>query len=189
MRRVLTASLMILTLVFMAGTAFADDDDPAKIRQEIDKMTSESLARLYKESPSAKGAIQSAYGYSVFDNFGLKILVFGSGKGAGVAVENKSGKRTYMKMVELQAGLGMGGKSFTVVMVFDNKQVFDSFVNSGWEFGGQATAAAKHEDDGGAMQGATNVAPGIWMYQMTDSGLEAAITAKGTKYYKDDDLN
>jgi hypothetical protein len=27
------------------------------------------------------------------------------------------------------------------------------------------------------------------MYQMTDKGLAAEITIKGTKYYKDDDLN
>jgi len=27
------------------------------------------------------------------------------------------------------------------------------------------------------------------MYQMTDKGLAAEITAKSTKYYKDDDLN
>jgi hypothetical protein len=27
------------------------------------------------------------------------------------------------------------------------------------------------------------------MYQMTDKGLSAEITAKSTKYYKDDDLN
>jgi hypothetical protein len=27
------------------------------------------------------------------------------------------------------------------------------------------------------------------MYQMTDKGVALEITAKGTKYYKDDDLN
>jgi len=26
------------------------------------------------------------------------------------------------------------------------------------------------------------LAPGVWMYQMTDKGLAAEITAKGTKY-------
>ena len=36
---------------------------------------------------------------------------------------------------------------------------------------------------------ATNVSEGVWMYQLTDNGLAAEITAKGTKYYRDDDLN
>ena len=39
------------------------------------------------------------------------------------------------------------------------------------------------------MQGAMSVSTGVWLYQMTDTGLAAELTAKGTKYYKDDDLN
>jgi hypothetical protein len=74
-------------------------------------------------------------------------------------------------------------------VVFDNDKVLDSVVNSGWEFGGQATAAAKTGDKGAAMTGAASVSDGIWLYQMTDKGLAAEITVKSTKYYKDDDLN
>jgi hypothetical protein len=29
----------------------------------------------------------------------------------------------------------------------------------------------------------------VWMYQLTDKGLALEITAKSTKYSKDDDLN
>jgi hypothetical protein len=61
--------------------------------------------------------------------------------------------------------------------------------NSGWQFGGQSTAALKTEDKGGAMAGAASVSDGVWMYQLTDKGLAVEITAKSTKYYKDDDLN
>lgn len=39
------------------------------------------------------------------------------------------------------------------------------------------------------MQGAMSVSPGVWLYQMTDKGLALELTAKGTKYSKDDDLN
>jgi lipid-binding SYLF domain-containing protein len=81
-------------------------------------------------------------------------------------------------------------KKFRVVFVFDNQKVFDSFVNSGWQFGGQADAAAKTSPEkGGSMQGAASVSDGVWMYQLTDKGLAVEITATGTKYSKDDDLN
>ncbi len=30
---------------------------------------------------------------------------------------------------------------------------------------------------------------GVWLYQLTDDGLAVELTAKGTKYYRDDDLN
>jgi hypothetical protein len=39
------------------------------------------------------------------------------------------------------------------------------------------------------MAGAASVSKAVWMYQLTDKGLAVEITAKGTKYHKDDDLN
>jgi hypothetical protein len=33
------------------------------------------------------------------------------------------------------------------------------------------------------------VSPGVWLYQITDDGLAAELTATGTKYYKGKDLN
>ena len=94
-----------------------------------------------------------------------------------------------MKMLELQAGLGFGVKKFRVVFVFDNEKVFNEFVNSGWQLGGQSTAAAKTAGRGTAMAGAASVSDGVWMYQLTDKGLAAEITAKATKDYEDEDLN
>jgi lipid-binding SYLF domain-containing protein len=158
-------------------------------QKEVQKVSRETLAKLYKAQPSAKKAVEGAAGYAVFSNFGMKILVAGGGSGSGIAVDNKTKKETYMKMVEVQAGLGMGIKKFRVVFVFDTQKSLNDFVNSGWEFGGQTTAAAKSGDQGIALAGAVSVAPGVWMYQLTDTGLAAEITGKGTKYYKDSDLN
>ena len=73
----------------------------------------------------------------------MKILVAGGGSGKGIAVNNKTKATTYMKMAELQAGLGFGVKKFQLVWVFETEAALNNFVNSGWEFGGQATAAAK----------------------------------------------
>ena len=168
--------------------ANAADDKKAEEQQAVRKMAQDTLQRLYKAEPKAKGAVQGAAGYAVFSNTGVKILMLGSGKGEGIAV-NKSKQETFMKVVELQAGLGFGVKKFSVIFVFDNDTAFNSFVNSGWEFGGQTTAAATTGDKGGAMTGAASVSPGVWMYQLTDKGVALEITAKGTKYYKDDDLN
>jgi lipid-binding SYLF domain-containing protein len=177
-----------LFCVLTVGT-FAEDKKE-KEKTEIRQMSKETLTRLYKLQPSAQAAIQKSYGYAVFSNTGIKILFGGSGNGEGVAINSQSKAETFMKMFEVQAGLGMGVKKFKVVFVFDNQKAFDGFVNSGWEFGGQASAAAKTSPEkGGAMQGAASVSDGLWMYQMTDKGLALEITAKGTKYSKDDDLN
>ena len=161
-----------------------------KKRVEIRKMAADTLVRLYKAQPLAKKAVKSSAGYAVFSNTGVKILVSGSGKGQGVAVNNKSKKETFMKMLELQVGLGFGVKKFKLVFVFDTDEAFNNFVNSGWQFGGQSDAAAKAgEVKGASAAGAVSLSKGVWLYQLTDKGLALEITVKGSKYYKDDDLN
>ena len=181
------AVFAVVAMVIAAGPAWAASKQEKQ--QEVQKVSRETLAQLYKSQPSARNAIAKAAGYATFSNFGMKIFVAGSGSGSGLAFDNKTKKTTYMKMIEVQAGLGIGVKKFRVIFVFDTQKALNDFINSGWEFGGQATAAAKSGDKGAEMAGAVSVAPGVWMYQLTDTGLAAEITGKGTKYYKDSDLN
>ena len=174
------------------GKDKSEAEKQEEIKQEqadIRKMVNETLNRLYKLQPGAKSAIANSAGYAVFNNFGMKIFVAGGGSGKGILFDKKKNKEVFMKMIEAQAGLGMGIKKFSVIFVFDKQSNVDAFVNSGWEFGGQATAAAKMGEEGGAFAGAMSVSPGVWMYQLTDDGLAVELTGKGTKYYKDDDLN
>jgi len=180
---------LVLTLAMCLACAAFADDKVEKERAEIQKIEKDTLAKLYAAQPSAKSAIESAAGYAVFNNFGMKILVAGSGSGKGVAVDRKTHKRTYMRMGELQAGLGIGVKKFQVVFVFETPDKLEAFLIQGWEFGGQTTAAASTGDKGGSMQGALSVSPGVWIYQLTDKGLAVEATVKGTKYWKDEALN
>jgi len=179
--------LTLLVLILSALTIVAKSKEEKQ--EEARKKANDTLQRLYKAKPSAQAAIKRAAGYAVFNSGGAKILVAGAGRGKGIAVDNATQKVTYMKMREIQAGLGMGVKKFSTIFVFETKDALERFINSGWEFGGQTTAAAKAGDGGGSLQGATSVSPGVWMYQLTDKGLALELTGKGTKYSKDDDLN
>ncbi len=166
------------------------DKRPAEEQREgFIEQSQEILNELYAMKPEARQAVESAYGYATFSNFGMKIFLAGGGSGRGIAISNKTDEKVYMKMAEIQAGLGLGVKKFMLVWVFENKKAFDQFVHSGWEFGGQASAAAKYDEKGGSFQGAVAVAPGVWLYQMTDKGLALELTVKGTKYFKDKTLN
>jgi len=179
--------MMFAMILMVATPSFAKTKEQKQA--DVRKSANETLAKLYKARPSAKATIKAASGYAAFSNFGMKILLAGGGKGQGIAFDNGTKKTTYMKMLEVQAGLGMGVKKFRTVFVFETRDAMDQFINKGWEFGGQATAAAKSGDKGGSYQGAVQVMPGVWMYQLTDKGLALELTGKGTKYYKDDDLN
>ncbi len=183
---VLIVMVFALSLLIAAS---APEKTKAQKQAEVRKQADQALAQLYKSRPSARASITAAAGYAAFSNFGMKILLAGGGKGQGIAFDNRTQKVTYMKMLEVQAGLGFGVKKFRTIFVFETRDAMDQFVNAGWEFGGQATAAAKSDDKGGAYQGAVSVMPGVWMYQLTEKGLALELTGKGTKYYKDDDLN
>jgi len=180
----------IWILLLVSGAVFAASSSAEKdaARADIRKKSAEVLNKLYKLQTSARQAVQSAAGHATFSNFGMKILVAGSGTGKGVAIK-KGGKDVFMKMIEVQAGLGFGIKKFNLVFVFQNAAAFDNFVNSGWESSTQATAAATDGKMGSSYAGAVPLGNGVYLYQMTDQGLAAELTVKGTKYYKDDELN
>src|SRR4249919_2615049 len=151
--------MMVLVTTFaLAASTIVFGADKAQEQAEVRKAADEALAAVYKAAPGARAAVQSAAGYAAFSNFGMKILVAGGGSGKGIAVNNKTKAMTYMKMAEIQAGLGFGAKKFQVVWVFETEKALSDFINSGWEFGGQATAAAKSGDKGSAYQGAVAVA-------------------------------
>jgi lipid-binding SYLF domain-containing protein len=182
-------ALLTVAMVLCTITGIAVAATKAQKQDEMRKVASNTLAQLYRLQPRAKTAINKAAGYAVFSNFGMKILVAGGGKGEGVAVDNQTKSETFMKMVQVQAGLGFGIKKFRLVWVFETPEALNNFVNSGWEFGAQSTAAAQLGGQGAWATGALSVSPGVWVYQIIGSGLALELTAKGTKYYKDDELN
>jgi lipid-binding SYLF domain-containing protein len=188
---VTVAGAILMGSLFSGAPVWAAKKETTKVQKqaEVRKTANETLNRLYKLQPASKAAIEKAAGYAVFSNFGMKIFVAGSGSGKGIAVQNATKKETFMKMLEVQAGLGFGVKKFRLVWVFQTEEALNSFVNSGWELGTQATASAQYDDKGAGLAGAVAVSKDVWLYQLTDDGLAAEITAKGTKYYKDDDLN
>ncbi len=184
MLRKITFIFLITMLPFVAFAKTAEED-----RQEVREMRSEVLARLYEQNSEAEGLIAEAEGYAVFDNGGINLILFSGGSGKGVAHDNKSGKDIFMRMATAGVGLGLGIKDYQAVIVFHKRNMFDQFVDKGWDFSGQADAAATIDDDGGEVNAADSVLSGITVYQMTKKGLALQATLQGTKYWKLDKLN
>jgi lipid-binding SYLF domain-containing protein len=178
-----------LAVILLATGLASAGDSPDKKREKTRKMADQTLKDLYKLQPTAQAAIQKAAGYAVFDNMGTNLLLVSTARGSGVAVNSNTKQETFMKMVSAGAGLGVGVKDYRVIFVFDNDKALATFLDSGWSASGQADAAAKAGEKGGAYSGAVEVAPGVWVYQITKNGLALQLTLQGTKYYKDDDLN
>ena len=186
--RLKTIASILSVALLSASSCIAADDNEEK-REKTRKMSTESLQDLYKLEPTSQAAIQKAAGYAVFDNMGVNVLLLSTARGSGLAVNNKTKQETFMKMASAGAGVGMGVKDYVVVFVFENDKALTQFLDSGWSGSAQADAAAKAGEKGGAYSGAAEVAPGVWVYQITKSGLALQLTLQGTKYYKDDKLN
>ena len=178
---------VIVALLFASVSSAEDKNE--KNRQKIRKEANKTLQELYKLEPTSQALVGKSAGYAVFINKGTNVLVLSTANGKGVAVNSKTKQETFMKMVSVGGGLGIGVKDYRVIFVFGDDNALSQFLNSGWSGSAQTDAAAKAGDKGGAHSGAVEVNPGVWVYQITKNGLALQLTLQGTKYYKDDDLN
>jgi len=178
-----------LALILLASGLASAGDSPDEKQAKARKMADQTLKDLYKMEPKAQGEIEKSAGYAVFNNMGTNLLLLSTARGSGIAVNSKTKQETFMKMVSAGAGLGVGVKDYRVIFVFESDKAFTEFLDSGWSGSAQADAAAKAGDKGSAESGALEVAPDVWVYQITKNGLALQATLQGTKYYKDDDLN
>jgi hypothetical protein len=57
-------------------------------------------------APGTQRAIERSAGYAVFSTFGVKLFFAGGTTGKGMVVNNRTHRQTFMKMVQVQGGLG-----------------------------------------------------------------------------------
>ena len=184
MKRTIIMLALLLSFAIPAHAATRDEQ-----RAEIKKMQTSVLTRLYKRQPEVEKKIQNAVGYAVFSSADVAAIFFSGSYGHGIAHDNQNGNETYMHMASAGVGLGLGVKDFRVVFVFNNADSFRDFVRTGLDLSGHVDLAAKQGVKGAAIGGEESVMPGVTVYQVTDTGLLAQVMLKGTKYWRDGDLN
>ena len=153
-------------------------------RDKIDAMAKETLDDLLSKNENAKKQYEKAAGYAILDNVKLSLFISGGG-GQGVAVDKKSGKRTYMKMGTAGLNIGLGVQKYQIIFFFENEDIFIKFVDIGWEADANANAVA---GTAGANAEAT-FHDGMAFYQITEVGLMLQADIAGTKYWKNKKLN
>lgn len=183
-----TSLFALATCVLVTGCMTTRGTTAADKRKAVHEMKASVLEDLYRAKQSARAEIAAAPGYAVFSNASVNVILAGVGGGYGVVHNNATGADTYMKMGEIGIGLGAGVKDYRIVFVFHDAGTMNDFITNGWAFGGQADAAAKAGDKGAAIGGEA-IIDRVTVYQLTESGLALQATLKGTKYWRDKDLN
>lgn len=181
LRPLLAVLLFFPLLAFAAKSAHDQRADTRKMRDEV-------LKEIYQQNPIVKDKVAKAVGYAVFSNVGVNVVFASFAGGHGIVV-GSGGHETFMKMGSAGIGLGLGVKDFRALFIFNDKEKLEAFIDKGWDFSGQADAAAKSDDKGAAIAGAHTVMPGVEVYQLTKNGLALQATLQGTKFWRNKDLN
>ncbi len=186
-KRILIALLLPAILAGCTATGITSGN-PEQRRQAILEMRDEVLTELHNIKPDTRVQIGSASGYAVFTNANVNLILASFGGGVGVVHDNARQEDVFMRMGEVGIGLGAGVKDFRAVFVFHDEDALDRFMDVGISVGGQADAAAKAGDLGAAVGGEA-IVDNVTVYQLTQSGLALQATVKGTRYWRDSQLN
>lgn len=176
-----------LLLLLITGPASADRLEQK--REKIRTMRATVLDKLYQENPNLRNEIERAAGYAVFSNVGVNALFFSAAGGNGVARNNRNGRETFMNMAAAGVGLGLGIRDFRAVFVFHTPRAYRKFIDYGFDFSGQADAAAKSSDRGDGTSVAVSALSAVSVYQLTETGIALQATLQGTKYWASPRLN
>lgn len=189
MRKFIKAIICMLAVLFTFSVTALAKDSVEQRRAETRTKTNQALELLYSKQPKARKAINNSYGYAVFVDTNYAVGILGGGHGRGRAINRTNSAEVFMKMKEYQIGLGLGVRQTNIIFVFDNIEAYANFINKGWTYGGNATAAVSDGVHGDSLEGSFQVAPGTWLYQVSTKGLVAELALKGTNFYVDNDLN
>jgi lipid-binding SYLF domain-containing protein len=193
-RKTFYKSVSALLVTIAAATAFAqhpDHDSGPKLseseraqkRTQLMQMSKDALADLKKDA-KASDLLSKSYGTAVFDTTKGGLIVTGAG-GTGVAMHKSGAQPIYMHMGEGGVGLGAGIEKYRLVLLFENKEIYDKFVEGAWSAAGSAEAAAGRNAAGATAKFNNGVA----VYHLSDKGVIAQVDITGVKFWQSQPLN
>jgi len=143
-------AVLATAALFAAGCAKIPGSTGAEQAETINELITRTLMDLYKQEPKTREKVASSVGYAIMNNKITKIPLVGAGSGYGVAINTKTGERTYLKMTRFDLGGEWGARSVRPVLIFHDEKKFNDFIDGAWSANMGAEAAAKVGDTGAA---------------------------------------
>jgi lipid-binding SYLF domain-containing protein len=180
MKKLTLALVAAGTAMAVAGCTTIPGETQQEQVQTIEQLVAKTLVDLERQNPQTKDELSSSVGYVVMSNKITKIPFFGAGVGYGVAIDNKTQEKTYLRMSRFDFGAGWGARSVRPVLIFRDETKFHQFVDGTFEatFGAEASAkvgetGAAGGAGGGNREGADK---GFSTYLITDAGVSATLS-------------
>jgi lipid-binding SYLF domain-containing protein len=168
-----------LLVASLSGCASVPGETREEQVQTIDELVERTLTDLYKQEANTVQEIADSVGYAIMSNKIMKVPLVGVGSGYGVAINNKTGERTYIKMERFDLGGGLGARSERPIVIFQEEEKFKDFIDGTWSANAGAEAAAKVGEAGAAGGVGSSDLPGNKGYSLhliTDAGVSATAT-------------
>lgn len=163
--------------------ADADIDVDTDLDERLERVAKDTIAEFRNFNPNFGTLTDSAYGYAVFDTTKGGLIVTGTG-GTGVAINNQTGEKTYMRVGGAGLGIGGGLQNYKLVLLFETQDDFEEFTNGDWD--GHAAAQAVAIQSGAAAE--ASFEDGVAAFQMNQKGLMAQADLSGLKFWVADKL-
>ncbi|HEY8518726.1 MAG TPA: hypothetical protein VIN61_01500 [Gammaproteobacteria bacterium] len=166
-------------------TAEHADDDRSLIerRAQLEEMAEHAIDELQEKDEAAAELYHEAYGYAVLDTTKGGLLVSGTG-GTGVAMQKRGGEPRFMHVGGAGIGAVGGVSNYKLVLLFEDRDTFEEFVDGEWQAGANR----------GAVAGEKDVSPneffnGVAAYRIDENGLIARAEVEGMRFWPSDRLN
>ncbi len=173
MKKMKTKTILTgLFFLFLSVGLIAQNKD-----REIKNESLKIIGQFKKKDPGIKKFFNKAYGYVVFPHIGKGGLGIGGAGGKGTVF--KHGKAVgSAKMTQVTIGLQAGGQKYAEVIFFENKEAFDRFTGSKYEFAAQVSAVALKS---GVSENA-QYRDGLLVFTMSLGGLMYEASVGGQKF-------
>jgi lipid-binding SYLF domain-containing protein len=153
-------------------------------RDELTQMADTTIEQLREDEVASAGLLEAAHGYAVFDTTKGGLIVTGAG-GTGVAREKSTGENVFMHLGAAGVGVGGGLENYRMVLLFEDEETYDAFVEGQWD--GSISAQAAAGAQGAAAE--EQFVDGVRIFRLTDSGLIAQVDVSGLRFWRSERLN
>jgi len=182
--RILTFSVIILAVSLLGACATIPVEERAGLREEINQSTDKVIETFIVRNPVLKESLDTSVGYFVGQVSSAKVPVVGGGTGFGLLYDSETKTRTYMNIRRFDIGVGIGAGKFRVLVVFQEREMFEQFRTGTWKSGiGVETAAGE--------KGTTTVSEvgkGTAFYLLPENGAVVTAAARLVRLSVNEDL-
>jgi hypothetical protein len=174
---------VILCMALLGACSSIPVEQREARRAEIDRDADETVALLKEKEPEFAEALERSAGYFTSRVSSTTVAIVGGAQGIGVLVDNDTGDRTYMNIRRADLGVGLGVRTFRVLLLAEDAAALESMSDKRY-FSAVATeaTAGKKGGTGGYIAG------GLRAFVISDSGASLAATARIVKMSVNEDL-